>query len=117
MANAGAVGAGVVLLGLAVIGFIIPLNDMGWSAPQIHDICSSGLGQIGQAFSGDVQKVCSEFKYVTYGIYGFGLIGIILLIVGSVVPSSSKALTCKSCNFVAMSDSELLKHNSDNHIL
>ena len=36
-------------------------------------------------FSGDAQKVCRKYSYLMYGIYGFGLIGIILIIVGSVV--------------------------------
>ena len=118
MVKTGVAIAGGILLGIAVIGFIMPLNDMGWSAPQINDICSSGLGQIGQAFSKDAQQVCLEYKYVTYGIYGFGLIGIILLTVGLAVPSKSKAktLTCSYCNFVAMSETELLKHSSEKHL-
>jgi len=51
-----------------------------------------------------------------------GLIGIILVIVGAVVPSGSapfskqKPLTCPYCNYVANSDTDLLKHKADNHL-
>lgn len=109
--------AGGILLGLAVMGFIVPVTDNGWSIPQVHDLCSSGFGQLGQAFSGDIQQVCSEYRIATFGIYGIGLIGLILLIVGLLSPSKSnkKSLTCSYCNFVALSETEL-KHKSDKHL-
>lgn len=122
MARGGIAGAGIFLLILAIIGYIIPLNDMGWTAPEANDLCSSNLGKLGQLFSGDAQQVCSQMKYITLGIYGFGLIGLILIIIGAVVPSKSnhkfkeKSSTCKYCNFIAMSETELLKHNSEKHL-
>jgi hypothetical protein len=118
MANTGVIVSGAILLGIAILGFLYPINDMGWSVPQAHELCSSGLGQLGQAFSGDIQKICLEFRYITYGIYGLGLIGIILVIVGVVIThkSKEKTLTCAYCNFVAMSETELLKHSSDKHL-
>jgi hypothetical protein len=119
MANGGLIGAGIIFLGIAIIGYIVPVNDEGWSIPDVTALCNSGMGQLGQAFSGDIVKVCSEYNMMLYGIYGSGLIGIILLIVGSVIPESKskeKSLTCKYCNFVAMSEPELLKHNSENHL-
>lgn len=117
MANTGVV-SGAILLGIAILGFLYPINDMGWSVPQVHELCSSGLGQLGQVFSGDIQKICLEFRYITYGIYGLGLIGIILVIVGVVISSKSKekTLTCAYCNFVATSETELLQHKSDKHL-
>lgn len=118
MVKVGGIIAGIVLLALVAMGFIIPVNSMGWSVPQVHDMCSSGLGQLGQVFSGDIQQVCSEYRLATYGIYGFGLIGMILLIVGLAVPSKSKekTLTCTYCNFVAMSETQLLKHKAEKHL-
>lgn len=118
MANNSACYFGIALLIIAGIGFIIPINDRGYSIPQINELCTSGLGQLGQLFSGDLQKVCFGYRYLTYGIYGFGLIGIILLIIGAVVPSrkDEKSLTCPYCNYVATLDSELLKHKADNHL-
>ncbi len=118
MTNTGVLVAGIVLVIIAGIGFIVPITDTGYSIPQINELCTSGLGQLGQLFSGDLQQVCFEYRYFTYGIYGFGLMGIILVIVGAVVPSrkGEKTLTCPYCNYVATSDSELLKHKADNHL-
>ena len=90
MANGGAVAGGVIMLIIAVLGYVFPITDTGYTIPQINDICTSGLGQIGQLFSGDAQKVCREYGYLTFGIYGFGLIGLILIIVGAAVSSSRK---------------------------
>ena len=119
MARGGVLGFGIFLLILAIIGYIIPINDMGWTAPDANDLCSSDLGRFGQLFSGDAQQACSQFKYITFGIYGFGLIGLILLIVGALVPSKSKkenSLICKYCNFVATSETKMLKHKSEKHL-
>lgn len=118
MANKGTLAAGIVLVIIAGIGFIFPINDRGYSIPQVNELCTSGLGQLGQLFSGDLQQICQEFRYLTYGIYGIGVIGIILVIVGAVVPSkkNGKTLTCPYCNYVATLDSELLKHKADNHL-
>ena len=118
MTNTGAIVSGAILLGIAILGFLYPINDMGWSVPQAHELCSSGLGQLGQAFIGDIQKICLEFRYITYGIYALGLIGIILVIVGVVISSKSKekTMTCAYCNFIATSETELLKHSSDKHL-
>ncbi len=122
MARGGVLGFGIFLLVLTIIGYIIPLNDLGWTAPETNDLCTSNLGKLGQLFSGDAQQVCSQMKYLTFAIYGFGLIGIILLIVGLVVPSKlksnfkEKSMTCKYCNFIAMSEHKLLKHNSEKHL-
>ncbi len=86
MARVGVLGFGIILLVLATIGYIMP-NDMGLTIPEANDLCTSNLGRIGQLFSGDTQQACSEMKYITFGIYGFGLIGIILVIVGALVSS------------------------------
>ena len=119
MAKGGIVGFGIFLLVLAIIGYIIPINDLGWTASETNDLCTSDLGRLGQLFSGDAQQVCSQMKYITLGIYGFGLIGIILIIVGALVPSKSKkenSLICKYCNFVVMSETEMLKHKTEKHL-
>jgi len=84
------VAGGIILFILAGIGYVYPIADNGMTIPQINDLCASGLGQLGQLFSGDAQKICREYGYVMYGIYGFGLIGIILIIVGAVVPGESR---------------------------
>jgi len=91
VAKTGAVVAGIILLIMAVIGFIFPITDEGHSFPMYNDLCASGTGQILQFFGGsDAQKTCLQVKYITYGIYGIGLIGLILLIVGAVVPKNTR---------------------------
>ena len=86
MARIGAVIAGIILFIIAGFGYVYPINDMGWTIPESDDLCSSGLGEIGKMFSGDIRENCSIIKVLTLGIYGFGLIGLILIIVGSLVP-------------------------------
>ena len=118
MAKGGLVGVGVFFLVVAIVGYILPVNDEGWTIPGVDELCSSGWGQLGKAFSGDIQQICAEYKLMTLAIYGSGVIGIILIVVGAVIPSKSrvKSLTCSYCNFVAESETELLKHSSDNHL-
>jgi len=107
MANKGALGVGIFFLLIGGAGFLMPNSVWNedsrgtlfaeMTIPEAHDLCSSGLGQLGQAFSGDTQKACSQIKIVTYGIYGSGIIGLILIIVGAVVPSNPKLMSKMNC--------------------
>ena len=116
MGNLGLIGSGIVLIFIAGFGYVIPVDE-GYSIPDVSAICSSAAGQLSQAYSGEVVKSCSEFQMMLYGVYGSGLLGIILLIVGVVLPKLKvKSLTCSYCNFIAISETELLKHNSENHL-
>ena len=48
---------GILFLFLAVIGYILPIaGEEGYSIPQVVGLCNSGMGQMGQAFSGDIVK-------------------------------------------------------------
>ena len=119
MAKLGTVIGGVVLLIIAFIGYTFPVTDTNLTITQVNDLCASNLGQLAQMFGEqDIRKNCLEYKYMTFGIYGFGLIGIILIVVGAIIPSSSKGntLTCPYCNYVAYTDTDLLKHKADNHL-
>ena len=116
MARGSVIGVGIVFLGIAIIGYIIPIDD-GYALPQATSVCNSEMGQFSQASDDYIMKACSEFQMMLYGVYGSGLVGIILLIVGAAIPKSKgKSLTCKYCNFVGMSEQELEKHNSENHL-
>lgn len=122
MANLNAVFAGIIFLGITVTGYFTPI-DYGITIPQYHEICTSNIGQLAQTipkFFGlnSIEEYCAKFSLITYGIYGFGLAGIILIIAGAVVSSRSKEkpLTCRYCNYVAYSESELLRHKADNHL-
>jgi len=90
VAKAGVIVGGIVLFVIAALGYVYPITDQGHTIPIINDLCNSGLGQLGKLFSGDVQQVCREYQYMTYGIYAFGLIGIILIIVGAAVSGEKK---------------------------
>ena len=91
MAKGNVVAGGSAILLIAIFGYFIPVTDTGLTIPQVNDVCATGLGQMGQMFSGDLQKICREFGYLMYGIYGFGIIGIILIIVGGVVSGKKES--------------------------
>ena len=108
---------GIVLVSIALIGYVIPVDE-GYSIPEVVALCNTDMGQLGQAFSGDIVKACSEFNGLLIGVYGAAILGSVLMIVGAIIPESSKKnkLTCSYCNFVAMSEPELQKHNLENHL-
>ncbi len=80
---------GILFLFLAIIGYILPIEE-GYSIPDVVALCDSGMGQLGQAFSGDIVKACSRYNTFLIGIYGSGVLGLILIVVGSVVPGKKE---------------------------
>ena len=90
MANGVAIGIGVFFLIIAGLGFVYPVSDHGYTIVQVDEICKSGMGQLAQFFSGSSQQSCQQIKLISYGVYGFGLIGIILIIAGSVASRGQK---------------------------
>jgi len=90
MANGAAIGIGVFFLIIAGIGFVYPVTNDGYTIVQVDEICKSGMGQLAQFFSGSSQQSCQQIKLISYGVYGFGLIGIILIIAGSVASREQK---------------------------
>ena len=97
MARGGIIGIGVVLIVLAVAGYINPISvtladtTVNLTIPQVVAFCDSGFGQISQMLA-QVVMVCSEYKNFMMGIYSAGIIGIILIIVGIVLPETNKEL-------------------------
>ena len=89
MARGGIIGIGIFFLIIAIIGYNVPISitladtTVNLTIPQVVAFCDSGLGQIGQMLA-QVALVCSEYNNFMMGIYGSGLLGIILIIVGSV---------------------------------
>ncbi len=88
MANIAIVSVGCLLLVIAVVGYVTPFNE-GYTIPGTDAICSGDMGQLGQTFRAGIQQGCSEYKLATLGIYGVGIVGIIIIIVGAIVPSKS----------------------------
>jgi len=76
---------------IVIIGYIFPIaSEENYSIPQVVALCNSGMGQSGQTFSGYVVKACSDYSVLLMGIYGYGILGLILIIVGSVVSRGQK---------------------------
>lgn len=86
MANLGVILAGLILFGIAFVGYTYPISDNGYTIPQYDQLCDSGVGQLGQLFNRNAQQDCGLANTLLLGIYGIGLIGLILFIVGLVVP-------------------------------
>ncbi len=86
MADAAVFFLGMILLAFAVVGYFWQ-TDTSYTYPQIHEICISDLGQMAQYWGGGDQatrEACNRVQMITYAIYGTGLVGIILMIVGAV---------------------------------
>jgi putative membrane protein len=92
MVNMGIISAGVIFLIIAIFGYIVPVSQDGHTAFQDDEICTSGgANQMGMAYGlTNVMQECQFAKLITFAIFGFGIIGIILVTVGAVVPSKSK---------------------------
>jgi len=80
---------GALLLIVAIIGYYVPTSvtladtTVNLTILQVVAFCESGLGSLAQ-LSPQVVMVCSQYNTFMFGIYGAGLIGIILIIVGAV---------------------------------
>jgi len=81
---------GVLLIVLAVGGYITPMSitladtTVNLTIPQVVAFCDSGIGQFAQ-LSPQVVMFCSQYNTFMFGIYGSGLLGIILIIVGAAI--------------------------------
>ncbi len=117
---------GILFLVLAVIGHIFPVSDttmdgqaISVTIPEAIGICDSAMSQMGQAYSAEAVKTCSEYRNLMMGLYGSALLGILLVIVGVAKPSKSKGkkneseYTCGYCKYVAKSERELYNHSLD----
>jgi len=95
MANTVPITIGFLLIIGAVAGYMIPISvtladtTTNLTIPKVVAFCDSTYGQIGQMLA-QVVMVCSEFKNFLMGIYGAGIGGLILIIVGAVLPGKKK---------------------------
>lgn len=89
MARGDIIGIGIFFLIIAIIGYNVPISvtladtTVNLTIPQVVAFCESGFGQISQMLA-QVVMICSEYNNFMMGIYGSGLLGIILIIVGLV---------------------------------
>jgi len=88
---------GALLLIAGVIGYFIRMSvtmadtTVNLTIPQVVAFCDSGLGSLAQ-LSPQVVMVCSQYNTFMFGIYGAGLIGIILIIVGAVTGGTKELI-------------------------
>jgi len=126
MAKGGIIVGGAILLVIAVIGYVIPINDVTTEGlpititiPNAVGICNSDMGQLSQVYNSEVAQSCSMYSLMIMGIYGSGILGIILITVGAVVSGKigkDTSTVCKYCNFVGQTEAELLGHKAKNHL-
>jgi len=124
VARSEVITVGALLLLVAIIGYYFPIpftlagETVSNAIPNVVAFCESGIGQFAQ-LSPEIVKICSEFNTLMLGIYGSGLLGIILIIVGAVVSGKigkDTSIVCKYCNFVGQTEAELLDHKAKNHL-
>ncbi len=114
---------GIILVLLGLVAYFIPIGDEGFTAPQIHQICSNDWVQFGLMFDteGNLRQLCNTFSIITTAIYGLVVVGIVLFIVGALKkgkPEYKKqpgGYICEHCNFIGKTEVELLDHYTDAH--
>lgn len=95
MANVKAIALGVSFLIISIIGYNLPIQVTlaettgNIPIPKVVAFCDSEMGEFSQIIV-QVAIVCSQYNDLMMGIYGSGILGIILIIVGAVIPSKSK---------------------------
>ena len=91
MANVYVVALGITLLLIATFGYFYPVNNSVYTAIQLDEFCSAGYSQLALFFGNqDIVQGCQRMKMLSFGIYGVGVIGVILIIVGAVVSEGRK---------------------------
>jgi len=77
---------------IAVVVYFWQFPPTGWTISAVHALCSWDLMQLGLAFpeNANIRQFCSLIGMANFGIYGAGLGGIILVIVGAVKPGKKK---------------------------
>ncbi len=120
MARGEIIGFGIIFLIIAVIGYSTPISitladtTVNTTIPKIVAFCDSGVGQFAQ-MSPQVVMVCSEYNNFMMGIYGSGLLGIILIIVGAIYTTKKSIYFCEHCKFAASTEAELYNHSVKEH--
>jgi len=115
VANGQILAIGLLLIILAVAGYITPMSvtladtTVNLTIPKVVAFCDSGIGQFSQMLP-QVVMVCSQFNTFMFGIYGAGLIGLGLLIGGAVMKQTKEELEAK------YSRGELTKDEFENEL-
>ena len=95
MARGGIIGSGIIILFIAFIGYIVPVNNAGNTSFQMNTLCETDLFQFGQLFDSEISAICSASNLIIIGTYATAIIGIVLVIIGVVIPKSFKGKTIR----------------------
>jgi len=115
MANQQIAAFGALFLIIAAIGYFWETNT-GFTYPQVNEYCNSDLGKLAQYWGDrDIRRNCNTFQMITFGIYGAGIIGIILIIVGAIYTTKKSIYLCDHCKFAASTEAELYNHSVKEH--
>ena len=80
---------GVIFLIIGFVLYIIPVGDFGGNAFQVKVLCDTDLFQLGQLFDAEIGQLCSSVNLMVIATYASAIIGIVLVLVGIVIPKSS----------------------------
>jgi len=84
---------GFILIIFAGISYVYPAFPTGLTWTMANDICNGGFGDLIKAFGGvESRQLCNMASMITMAIYGASIIGIILIIVGMVVPKKKEKI-------------------------
>jgi len=91
VAHGGVVAVGIIILVIAIIAFFWSIPNSGFTIPQAYDLCTSDLMQWALLYGDDseARQACNIIAMMAFAIYGSGLLGIILIIVGAVTGGHS----------------------------
>jgi|SRR3972149_5304788 len=110
-----AVVIGALLLGFGFLGYIVPIGQLG-SVTDVDNLCSSMLGQVGQAYDEQARKTCQMASTLSKLVYATMGIGVLLIIIGVVFPSKRSLFLCGECNRAFSTEAELHNHSIEtNH--
>ena len=108
---------------LVVVGIIILI--IGIISTNIFNMyandCYSTVGKIFQLFSSEHLENCQTVVYASLASMVIAFSGIVMIIWGIIAPSDTvrqkpSQFICAYCNFIATTETELFKHNSENHL-
>jgi len=82
---------GIILIIFAGIAYAYPAFPLGLTWTMANDVCTGDLGDLIKTFSSvEHLQICPMASMITMAVYGASIIGLILIIVGMVVPKKKE---------------------------
>jgi len=82
---------GIILIIFTGFSYAYPAFPTGLTWTMANDICNGPLGELGKVLGPqEIRQVCTMASMITMAIYGASIIGLILIIVGTVVPKKKE---------------------------